>query len=84
MFFLNFILSEQYLQCSQLFVSYSLIIYSLFADFKDFKSFAKYFQRNRVAHLDIKPQNIVEDVSLIDKLIDFSFLINYKNEDQND
>ena len=38
-----------------------------------------YCHQSKIAHLDIKPQNIVIDEYLNAKLIDFSISINYKN-----
>ena len=43
-----------------------------------------YCHRCKVAHMDIKPQNIVVDDYLNFKLIDFSISINYKNKEPND
>jgi len=41
-----------------------------------------YCHRCKIAHMDIKPQNIVVDDYLNMKLIDFSISINYKNKNQ--
>ena len=43
-----------------------------------------YCHRCKIAHMDIKPQNIVVDDYLNTKLIDFSISINYKNKESND
>ena len=43
-----------------------------------------YCHRCKVAHMDIKPQNIVVDDYLNFKLIDFSISINYRNKEPND
>ena len=43
-----------------------------------------YCHKCKVAHMDIKPQNIVVDDYLNTKLIDFSISINYKNKQSND
>ena len=43
-----------------------------------------YCHRCKIAHMDIKPQNIVIDEYLNAKLIDFSISINYKNKETND
>ena len=43
-----------------------------------------YCHQCKVAHMDIKPQNIVVDDYLNTKLIDFSISINYKNKEPND
>jgi len=43
-----------------------------------------YCHNCKVAHMDIKPQNIVVDDYLNTKLIDFSISINYKNKKPND
>ena len=43
-----------------------------------------YCHRCKIAHMDIKPQNIVVDDFLNLKLIDFSISINYKNKQPND
>ena len=40
--------------------------------------------RNKVAHMDLKPQNIVVDDYLHAKLIDFSISINYSDKNPND
>lgn len=40
--------------------------------------------RNKVAHMDLKPQNVVVDDYLHAKLIDFSISINYNDKDLND
>ena len=39
----------------------------------------KYCHMSKIAHLDIKPQNIIVDNTLNLKLIDFSISINYRN-----
>ena len=44
----------------------------------------EYCHRCRIAHMDIKPQNIVIDEYLNAKLIDFSISINYANKNPND
>jgi len=43
-----------------------------------------YCHRCKIAHMDIKPQNIVVDDYLNAKLIDFSISINYKNKNPNE
>lgn len=43
-----------------------------------------YCHKNKIAHMDIKPQNIVIDEFLNIKLIDFSISIDYKNKGPND
>ena len=43
-----------------------------------------YCHRCKIAHMDIKPQNIVIDDYLNAKLIDFSISINYKNKEPNE
>jgi serine/threonine-protein kinase Chk1 len=43
-----------------------------------------YLHRCKVAHMDIKPQNIVIDEFLNSKLIDFSISINYKDKEPDD
>ena len=43
-----------------------------------------YCHKNKIAHMDIKPQNIVVDEFLNIKLIDFSISINYRNKGPND
>ena len=43
-----------------------------------------YLHRCKVAHMDIKPQNIVIDEFLNAKLIDFSISINYKDKEPDD
>ena len=43
-----------------------------------------YCHRCKVAHIDIKPQNIVIDDWLNTKLLDFSISINYKNKKSNE
>jgi len=43
-----------------------------------------YCHKCKIAHMDIKPQNIVVDDYLNIKLIDFSISINYKNKQPND
>lgn len=42
----------------------------------------KYCHMSKIAHYDIKPQNIIIDESLNLKLIDFSISINYKEKDK--
>ena len=43
-----------------------------------------YCHINKVAHMDIKPQNVVLDEFMNAKLIDFSISINYKNKNPKD